>query len=215
MKTILRLSIVGLLIFIVFVLQTYVSLDVTTIGISDVSVLSDPIKLVFAFLIPGVIGYGGGPGSLSLISYEVVEHFNLISASDFGLAVAIQSALPGVTAAKLAGTIGFQVFQLPGLFLSILAYVLPSLFMMIFLLNILNKYKDLPAVTLMTHQLSPIVMLLLFNLVINFYTLSINQLGTFISILFILSSFLVIKILKVHPFFVILLFMSLGGIISL
>ena len=210
-----RFSIILTFILIIYVIQTYVSINFMSFNMTNIDSLSESLKLIFAFIIPGSIGYGGGPGSLSLISYEVVEHFNLVSASDFGLAVAIQSALPGVTATKLAGTIGFQVFGIAGLLLSILAYVLPSLTLMIILLNLLNKYKNHPVVNLMTSLLTPIIMLLLFNLVLNFYALSIFNQGYFIALLFMISAFLVIKVLKVHPFFVIILFMTLGGIISL
>src|SRR5690554_2378265 len=65
------------------------------------------LQIFFAFFIPGIIGYGGGPASIPLVEYEVVQHFNLVNSKTFDLAYAVQATLPGVTATKLAGYLGF------------------------------------------------------------------------------------------------------------
>ncbi len=203
------------LIFIMNYFELFHLIFSDQIQTQDLSNLPQLLKLTIAFFIPGIIGYGGGPGSLSLISYEVVNHFNLLSSTDFGLLVALQSALPGVTATKLAGTIGFQTAGLLGSVVSILAYVIPSMILIISLLNLLNKYKHTPVVQRLTSFVGPVVIVLLGKLTFDFFKHGINQLGWVITILFIIISFYLLKYKKTHPFILIIISMIFGGLLSI
>lgn len=176
----------------------------------DLSDMSQLFKVCYAFFVPGILGYGGGPGSLSLISYEIVDHVQLLTSDQFALIVGIQASLPGVTATKLAGTIGYQIAGFMGSLLSILVYVTPSMILMITLLNLLNKYKSSPLVIRLTSYVGPVIVVLLGQLTYNFLRNSINAWGWVVAVLFIGLNTLLLKKFKIHPFFAILISMILG-----
>lgn len=182
---------------------------------SSLNDIPNLLKLSIAFFIPGMIGYGGGPGSLSLISFEIVDQFHLLSSDQFALAVAIQGALPGVTATKLAGTIGYQISGILGSIISILVYVIPSMILMVSLLNILNKYKQTAVVKRLTSYLGPIVIILLANLSYSFFDQSLISLGLLQTLIFIVISLVLLVKFKLHPFFMIILAMSIGALLTL
>ncbi len=181
----------------------------------DINDASDLFKVVYAFFIPGILGYGGGPGSLSLISYEIVEHVKLLTSDQFALIVGIQATLPGVTATKLAGAIGYQIAGILGLVLSILIYVTPSIILMIALLNLLNKYKKSPIVIRLTSYVGPVVFVLLGQLTLKFFLSSLDALGWIYAMIFIIVNMIIILKYKLHPFFAIILSMFAGIILSI
>lgn len=181
----------------------------------DISNLSDLGKVGYAFFVPGILGYGGGPGSLSLISYEVVEHVKLLTSDQFALVVAIQSSLPGVTATKLAGTIGYQSAGFFGLILGVFVYVTPSMVLMVTLLNLLNKYKESPVVKRLTSYVGPVIVVLLGQLTVNFFINSVSAIDWLYTIVFIAVNLFLLAKLKIHPFFAIIISMLAGVILVL
>ncbi len=170
------------------------------------------LQIFFAFFIPGIIGYGGGPASISLVGTEVIEHFHFLTSDSFGLFNGVQAALPGVTATKLAGAIGYQVGGVPGAFIGVFAYVAPSLILMISLLKLLNKYKTSPVVKRLTSYVGPIITILLGLLVYKFFHGSLLGIGWIQTICILIVSFILLQKYKVHPFFVILLAMIYGSL---
>jgi chromate transporter len=214
-----RIFLLFLFSYIIFLADTYGGIFAPLESLQHISLKEIPeaLKLVFAFLIPGVMGYGGGPGSLSLISYEAVEQFQLLTGEEFALAVAIQSTLPGVTATKLAGTIGFMTTDLGliGLLIAVASYVLPSLFLMIGLMNLITKYKNSQLINRLTTYIGPMIVVLLGTLAVSFFITSIEALTVFYGISLFLGSYYLYRHFKLHPFFIIIGSMVIGVIITL
>ncbi len=100
--------------------------------------------LFLAFLIPGILGYGGGPASIPLIEHEVVKNYEFLTTTEFGEILALGNALPGPIATKLAGYIGYHVAGTPGAIVALIATIVPSLVAMILLLGLIMKFKDSP-----------------------------------------------------------------------
>lgn len=207
-----------------FILITYLSTILNqSIGLSSIQTYfsnvftqsSDLVKLSIAFLLPGILGYGGGPGSLSLISFEVVDQFQLVTSDQFALLTAIQGALPGVTATKLAGTIGFQTSSFLGSLISIISYVLPSMILMISLMNLLEKYKNTDVVKRLKSYINPVVVVLLGNLTFTFFMQAINSLVLLEGIIMLIASAILLIKFKIHPFIAIIIFMTFGAVYSL
>jgi len=169
-------------------------------------------QIFLAFSIPGIIGYGGGPASVTLVEYEVIQHFQLISPERFDLAFAVQATLPGVTATKLAGYIGFVSGDILGAFIGIFAYVAPSLILMITLLGLLNKYKTSPVVKRLTTYVTPTVTILLGMLAFRFLNDSYSQIGWLQTLGLSLISIILLVKYRIHPLFVIILAMVYGSI---
>jgi len=53
------------------------------------------IKIFWAFFIPGILGYGGGPASIPLIENEVVDRYDWMTVNEFSEVLAMGNALPG------------------------------------------------------------------------------------------------------------------------
>ena len=60
------------------------------------------VEIFLAFFIPGIVGYGGGPASIPLIEYEVVERYGWLTVDEFAEVLALGNALPGPIATKMA-----------------------------------------------------------------------------------------------------------------
>lgn len=159
--------------------------------------------LFLAFFIPGIVGYGGGPSSIPLVQYEVVDRYGWLSMEEFGEILALGNALPGPIATKMAGYIGFEVGGYFGAFIALFATVAPSLMAMIFLLSLLYKFKDSPKVKRMTNLIRPTIAVLLGVLAYEFFFTSWTSAGTVQTIALGSISFLLLEKWKVHPAYVI------------
>lgn len=169
-------------------------------------------QLFLAFFIPGILGYGGGPASIPLVEYEVVENYNWMTSQEFSEMVAVGNALPGPIATKMAGFVGYEQGGILGIFVALFATVAPSLILMIFLMSILMKYKDSKYVKNLTNYIRPIIAVLLAAIFIKFTSDSLEVLGWGTSILLMGISFWLLEKRKWHPVVVILLSLSYGAI---
>ena len=135
------------------------------------------IHLFLAFLIPGIVGYGGGPASIPLIEHEVVSRYGWMTTSEFSEVLALGNALPGPIATKMAGYIGFEIGGVFGAVVAIFATVAPSLFLMIVLLRIIYRYKDTPKVKRLSKIVLPAVTILMGTLAFDFFQTSFSANG--------------------------------------
>jgi chromate transporter len=160
-------------------------------------------QLFLAFLIPGIIGYGGGPASIPLVENEVVGHYGWMTVGQFSEVLALANALPGPIATKLAGYIGYEQAGILGVIVTELASIAPSLILMLGLLGLLYKFKDSPKVKRLTQYIRPTIAILLGVMAYSFFSESFKGVGTLQTIILIAASFLLLEKLKVHPAFVI------------
>ncbi|GGE28287.1 putative transporter YwrA [Pullulanibacillus camelliae] len=161
-------------------------------------------KIFLAFFIPGMLGYGGGPASIPLVSNEVVDTYHWMTITDFSKILALGNALPGPIATKMAGYIGFEVAGILGSIIAIIATVAPSLILLILLLKLLLKYKDSPKVKTMTLLIRPTIAVLLGLMAFDFFHKSYAGAGWLQTFLLAALSLLCLEKFKVHPAFVIL-----------
>ncbi|WP_096201669.1 chromate transporter [Bacillus sp. FJAT-45350] len=161
------------------------------------------IELFLAFFIPGIVGYGGGPASIPLIEYEVVERYGWLTVDEFAEVLALGNALPGPIATKMAGYVGFIEGGVTGAFVATFATVAPSLALMIFLLGILFKFKNSPKVKKMTMLIRPTIAVLLGLLAYRFFASSYFDVGVIQTITLIIVSYILLEKVKVHPAIVI------------
>ena len=126
------------------------------------------IQLFLAFFYPGILGYGGGPASIPLIEYEVVDKYGWMNTSEFSEVLALGNSLPGPIAIKMAGYIGYEVGGVLGAIVALFATVGPSLVAMLILLNILYRYRQSPKVKRLSSFVLPAVVVLLAELTFDF-----------------------------------------------
>lgn len=169
-------------------------------------------ELFLAFLIPGILGYGGGPAAIPLVQVEVVERYAWMTNQEFSEMVAAANALPGPVATKMAGFVGYDQAGVLGAIIALLASVGPSLLMMILLLNLLWRNKDSVYVKSLTRWIRPIIAVLLVVLTFEFFMDSYNVNGAWLTIILALGAYVLLERLKWHPALVIALALGVGAL---
>ncbi|WP_088008583.1 chromate transporter [Indiicoccus explosivorum] len=168
-------------------------------------------QLFIAFLIPGVLGYGGGPASIPLVEAEVVDRYGWMTTQEFGEVLALGNALPGPIATKMAGYIGYTEGGFLGAAVALLAAVGPSLVLMIGLMVTLLKYKDSPKVKNITKLIRPVIAVLLGVMALQFFVESADEAGIAETLLLAGASLYLLEVKKIHPAFVILAALAYGA----
>ena len=170
-------------------------------------------QIFLANFISNILGYGGGPATIPLLEYEVVNKYNWFTVSEYSEMVALGNALPGPIATKLSGYIGYEVGGVFGSFVGVFASVAPSMIMMIALLGLLLKYKDSPKVVKLTQYIRPTIAVLLGIMTFNFFFNSYEEVGMIHTGIIGLASLLALEKWKISPVYVVLGALTYGAIL--
>jgi chromate transporter len=171
--------------------------------------------LFWGFVKVGLLGYGGGPGSISLIQVVAVDSYHWLDNTQFAEILAIGNALPGPIATKMAASIGWRTAGPFGALAALLGVVLPSLVLMLGLYQLLLAWRSNPYIEGLIQGVKPIVLVLLVGLVLDFIPLTIPK-GTRATVLtaaFFVAGFLAIRWLRVSPVWVIVGSMAAGALL--
>lgn len=169
------------------------------------------INIFLAFLIPGIIGFGGGAGSLALTNNCVVDIFQIITQQEMNVIISFSNALPGPIATLLAFGTGFYAKGVLGGTIAFTAMVLPSSIIIIILYNFLIKHKDDYRIKRITKFITPLIFTIFINLTIQFVNQSFISINNdSISVLLIVISLVSIAKFKVHPAIMIFISMIIG-----
>ncbi|MDQ0218393.1 chromate transporter [Peribacillus cavernae] len=171
------------------------------------------LQIFWAFFIPGILGYGGGPASIPLIENEVVDRYGWLTVNEFSEVLALGNSLPGPIATKMAGYIGYQQGGILGVIVAEFATVGPSLILMIALLSLLMKHKESPRVKRMTMAVRPVVAVLLGIMTYDFLFSSYESVGWLQTVLIGVISFFLMEKARVHPAYVIAGALVYGGFV--
>ncbi|WP_404328585.1 chromate transporter [Mesobacillus maritimus] len=166
------------------------------------------LHIFLAFLIPGIVGYGGGPASIPLIEHEVVTRYSWMTTSQFSEVLALGNSLPGPIATKMAGYIGFEVGGVFGALVALFATVAPSLLLMVLLLSLIYRFKDSPRVKRLSKVVLPAVAILMGTLTFDFFYEAYLSNGIWATIFIAILTLFLLEKWKVHPAFVIV-----GGLV--
>ncbi|WP_102347294.1 chromate transporter [Bacillus sp. Marseille-P3661] len=169
-------------------------------------------QIFLAFFIPGIVGYGGGPASIPLVENEVVHRYGWLTVHEFSEVLAIGNALPGPIATKMAGYIGYDLAGVAGAAVGIFATVAPSLILMVGLLSILYRFKDSPRVKKMTAYIRPTIAILLGGMAYRFFVTSYEGSGILHTVFLIISSYVLLEKLKIHPAYIIIAALGYGAL---
>ena len=170
------------------------------------------LEIFLAFLIPGILGYGGGPSSIPLVEREVVGTYEWMTTAEFAEVLALGNALPGPILTKMGAYIGYEAGGVLGSIVAISASVLPSLLLMIFLAAILYKLKGTNKFKTLTLLIRPVIAILLGVIVVDFLFNSFDVSGTFHTVFLIIVSFVLLQVFKLHPAVVIVIGLIYGGL---
>ncbi|RDU37597.1 chromate transporter [Neobacillus piezotolerans] len=161
------------------------------------------LQIFWAFFLPGILGYGGGPSTIPLIEAEVVDRYGWMTTSEFSEVLAMGNALPGPIATKMAGYIGYEMGGTLGAAIGVFASVAPSLVLMIGLLGLLMKHKESPKVKRMTMIVRPVIAALLAVMAYDFFIESYQGPGLLQTLFLAAASLLLMEKMNVHPAYVI------------
>lgn len=155
--------------------------------------------LFFAFFRVGLLGFGGGPAAIPLFHREAVVNYNWMTEDEFGDTLALGNTMPGPIATKMAGYIGYRVNGIMGCLVALAASVIPTVILMIVLLGILQKYKDLEWVNSMSAAVVPVVGVMLAVMTWDFFQKSGKALGLGRAILFTAIAIILLELMGIHP----------------
>ena len=155
--------------------------------------------IFIAFFRVGMLGYGGGPGSIPLIHKEVVDKYEWMDAEEFGDLLALANTLPGPIATKLAGYIGYRVTGFWGMINAVFATIIPTIVLMIALLASLSSIKEFDWVQGMVAAVIPVVGVMLAVLTWQFFEKAGKGMGWLQTSIMGLIIFILLQLLNVHP----------------
>lgn len=170
------------------------------------------ISLFVGFFKVGILGYGGGPGSISLIQSIAVDGYHWMDNGQFAEMLAVGNALPGPIATKLAASIGWQTAGALGAIAALAGVVLPSLVLMLGLFQLLITYRHNPYVHGLVEGVKPIVVVLLVLLVVQFLPTAFSRQRWLLPGIFFFVGLIAIRGFKISPVLVILASM-VGGVL--
>jgi len=162
------------------------------------------VDLFIAFCRVGLLGFGGGPSAIPLFHQEVVRKYGWMDEEEFGDTLALANTLPGPIATKLAGYIGYKVGGKTGCINALIASVIPTSLMMVLLIGLLQKYKDIPWVQNMSASVVPVVAVMLGVLSWDFIKKSGDTLGWKRAAAMLIAAGILMEALQIHPAFLIL-----------
>lgn len=169
-------------------------------------------ELFKAFFVANLLGYGGGPSTIPLIQFEVVDRYHWLTLTEFGDLFAIANILPGPIATKMAGFIGWQLAGPIGMIIALIATIVPSAIAVIILYKFSAMFKEAPQVKLMTKSVQPIIAVLLGVLAYQFFLTAFENSGWVHLIILSVLAFITLEKVKIHPAYVILVGLFYGGI---
>ncbi len=116
--------------------------------------------LTIAFARASNLGFGGGPAVVPLIKAEAVDRYHWMNNEEFTDALAISNALPGPIATKMAAYIGYKVGGWPGVLVTLIGTIAPTLIIVVLLGNLIMKYSNSPELKAMLEAVRPVVVVL-------------------------------------------------------
>jgi chromate transporter len=170
------------------------------------------LKLLWGFFISNMLGYGGGPSSIPLMYEEIVNHYQWLDNIQFSNMLALANTLPGPVATKIAAFVGYQVGGWVGFTVSILATVVPTTVALIWLLNMMQKYRKSNAVKGMTLLVQPVIAIMMLIMTWQISVNSVHVIGIWQSLGIAAVAYFFMVRKKVHPALVIVCAFAYGSI---
>lgn len=115
------------------------------------------LQLFWAFIQIGMLSFGGGYASMSLIQNQVIFKYQWLTPNDFLNLVAIAEMTPGPIAVNAATFVGNQVAGIPGSIVATLGVILPSCIIVTILAWVYTRYKSLKIVTGVLNSVRPAI----------------------------------------------------------
>ena len=100
------------------------------------------IQLFFCFLKVGILSFGGGYASVSMIQEQVVTKMGWLSRQEFSDLVTISQITPGPIAVNSATFVGTKIAGMAGAAAATLGCILPSCLLLILIMALCVRYVE-------------------------------------------------------------------------
>ncbi len=170
------------------------------------------LELIYAFFKIGLFGFGGGYAMISLIQFEVVDHFKWMTMQEFADILAISQITPGPISINTATYVGFTAAGISGAVVATLAFCLPSVILMLLAVRFLFSNIENRYVQYVFSGLRPAIVGLIFTAALllmnkeNFPDVGLGESN--LSIVICAATFIASYFFKVNP---VLLIVLAGG----
>ena len=166
------------------------------------------LQLFWAYLKIGIFGFGGGYAMLSMIQFEVVDHYGWMTVEEFADMVALSQMTPGPVSINIATFTGYSVAGVWGSLLATFSLVLPSLILLMIVLRFLFKNKENFIIKSTLSSMKPVIAGLIFVAALqmmnpqNFVDFGLHQNN--ISVIICVLTFVGVFFAKINPILLIL-----------
>lgn len=169
------------------------------------------LDIILTFAQIGVLSFGGGYASISLVEKQVVDIKHWMSYVEFMDIVTIDELTPGPVTINAATFVGIKMAGIPGAICATLGAILPSFILSLILIKIYTKYKELKPVNGALSGLKSMVVAMVLSTTISiclnalFYYLPIDLYAfDYISCGLFVIALIVLRKTKINPLLVML-----------
>ena len=142
------------------------------------------LDLFVTFFKIGAFTFGGGYAMIPLIEREIIENKGWIAEDELLEVISISQMTPGVIAINAATFVGKKTAGIPGALIASIGVILPSLFIISFIVHFLADSFNTPAASkILTGVRAGVVALILLSLIKLIKSSANNLLGASIFIL--------------------------------
>ncbi|MBR4461638.1 MAG: chromate transporter [Erysipelotrichaceae bacterium] len=161
------------------------------------------LEIVWTFMQIGILSFGGGYASVSLVEKQIVTIRHWMTYSEFADIVAIDELTPGPVAINAATFVGIRMAGVPGAIAATIGTILPSCLITLLPAYLYKRYRDLTLVNGAVSGLRSMVVALIASTTISILLNTIRAgcgfdfvaIGLFLIALFILRRYHVNPIL--------------------
>jgi chromate transporter len=157
----------------------------------------------------GFINFGGPAGQIAIMHRELVERKRWISEGQFLRTLNFCMLLPGPEAQQVATYIGWRLHGTLGGIVAGSFFVIPSIFVLLFLSYLSVAYSDVPAITGLLYGVQPVVIAIVVEAVLRIGGRTLHHAAL---AAFAVASFVAIYFLSV-PFPLVVGAAALGGVL--
>lgn len=124
-------------------------------------------EIVLTFAQIGVLSFGGGYASISLVEKQVVDIKHWMSYAEFADIVTIDELTPGPVAINAATFVGTKMAGIPGAICATLGAILPSFILSLILIKVYSKYRELKPINGALNGLKSMVVAMILSTTIS------------------------------------------------
>lgn len=169
------------------------------------------LELYYVFAKIGTFTIGGGLAMMPMIQKELIEKRHWITDDELLDYYAVGQSTPGIVAVNISTFVGYKQLGILGGIIATFGMVTPSLVIIMLLAKFINSIDDFPIVQKALKGINVAVTALLTSVVINFSKKTIKN---FFNAICMIISFVVVFFLKIQSFYIILVALLIGTIIT-